>query len=56
MINFATILEGKKTFIIALAMLAYATLGLLLGKIPEEQVIQLILEALGLAALRNAIK
>lgn len=49
------ILIGKKTYIVALSMVLYEILGYLLGKTQTLDV-KTILEGMGLAALRNAIK
>ena len=48
-------LEGKKTYIVAAAMAAYAISAYFMGKTPEFD-IQAFLEALGLAALRAGVK
>jgi len=48
-------LKGKKTYLVALLMVLYAAFGLLLGDLNQEKTIHLVLEALGLAGLRNAI-
>ena len=49
-----TFLSGKKTYIVAAAMIAYALSAYILGKTPEFN-LQLFLEALGLAALRSGV-
>lgn len=48
-------LSGKKTYTIVVAMLLFAAYGLSIGKFSDVQAIQLALQALGLAGLRNAI-
>ena len=48
------LLQGKKTYLIALAMVAYEVIGYLLGKNPTLDV-KAILEGLGLAALRAGV-
>ena len=50
-----TLLEGKKTYLISLALLSFAVLGLLLGQLDQIKAVELILEALGLAALRSGM-
>lgn len=47
-------LQGKKTYLAACVMIVYAIAGALLGQSPEIDW-RLILEAFGLAALRNAV-
>lgn len=48
-------MEGYKTYLVALGMLAYNVLGWLLGY-TESINVQQVLEALGLAALRAGVK
>jgi len=48
-------LAGKKTYLIAAAMILYAVCGLLLGYTEPDAAITLILEALALAGLRLGI-
>jgi len=50
------LLPGKKTFLVALLMAAYAVVGVIIGQLDSEQALQLLLEAGGLAALRQAVK
>lgn len=49
-------LKGKKTYIISAMMAVYALLGAYLGQLDGAEMNRLILEALGLSALRNSIK
>ena len=49
-----TWLQGKKTYLVAGGMFGYAVLGYGLGRTPALDV-QIILEALGLAALRAGV-
>ncbi len=48
-------LNGYKTYAVALGMVFYAILGLALGIMAPEEAGKLIFEAMGLAALRNGI-
>ena len=48
-------LAGKKTYIVAIATVIYAVLGLILGYQSSEIAVPLILGALGLAGLRIGI-
>ena len=48
-------MKGYKTYVVAGATIVYAILGAILGYIQWPQAITLILGALGLGALRNAI-
>ena len=47
-------LKGRKTYLVAAALIAYEVLGYLLGKTPGIDV-KTILEGLGLAALRAGV-
>jgi hypothetical protein len=51
-----TLLDGKKTYLVALAMAAYAILGLALGKLDSEVAYQLMLEAAAFAGLRKGLR
>jgi len=48
-------LEGYKTYICAIATLAYAVGGIVIGKVDPNIAIPLILGALGLGSLRHAV-
>ena len=48
-------LDGYKTYIIAACMVAYAILGVILGKIDGNTVVATILEALAIAGLRKGV-
>ena len=48
-------LPGKKTYLVAGAMILYAVLGLVLGYTEPDAAITLVLEALALAGLRLAV-
>jgi len=48
--------KGKKTYIISALMIAYAISGMVLGYIPQDVGVQMILTALGFGAIRNAIQ
>jgi hypothetical protein len=48
-------LEGKKTYIVVLAMIAFAASGLFLGRLDGQEAVKLILEALAILGLRDAI-
>lgn len=49
------ILEGRKTYLMAGAMIVYAILGVVAGDIDANTAIQRIMEALTAMAIRNAI-
>lgn len=49
-------LEGKKSYIIALALVVFAFVGVYLGVLDQTKSFEIVLEALGLGALRSAIK
>lgn len=53
--NIITWLQGKKTYITALAMIAYALSSAYLGKETWQAAYQSVLVAVGLATMRNAI-
>ena len=48
-------LEGKKTYLVALATLSYAVGGYFAGYLSFDQVIPLVLATLGLSGLRHGI-
>lgn len=48
-------MSGYKTYLVALAMIVYAWAGVALGKTDPAHAIDLTLEALALAGLRNGI-
>lgn len=51
-----TIIEGKKTYLIMVALVVFAFGGVSLGILDQTKAFEIILEALGLGALRSAIK
>lgn len=50
------ILEGKKTYLIMFALVAFSFIGVYLGILDQTKAFEIVLEALGLGALRSAIK
>ena len=48
-------LNGSKTYVVALGLVAYAALGYFLGDMPWQDALHAALEGSGLAALRRAI-
>jgi len=48
-------LEGRKTYLIALAMIVYALIGYALGDMPQVESGKFIMEALAIAGLRAGI-
>ncbi len=48
-------LKGRKTYVVAALMIVYAAIGMVLGQIDQDSAVRLILEALGLSALRAGI-
>ena len=48
-------LHGKKTYIIGTLTVLYGVLGITLGHIDQATAIQLVLNGLGIAALRNGV-
>ena len=48
-------LSGKKTYLVSAALVVYAGAGLFLGYLTPETALSLLLNGLGLGALRNAI-
>jgi len=49
------VLEGKKTYIVAVATICYALGGMVAGYIEPSIGIPLILAALGISSLRNSV-
>lgn len=49
-------LSGYKTYIIAIATLAYAWGGMFIGKVDMQSAIDLSVMALGFSALRSGVK
>ncbi len=50
------IIDGKKTYLIVAAMVVYAVLGLVLNLHSSDRATELILLALGMAGLRDAVR
>ncbi len=48
-------LSGKKSYIVAAALIIYAVTGVFTGNLSQDAAITLVLNGLGLGALRNAI-
>ena len=48
-------LKGKKSYLVAAALIIYAAAAVYLGKMDYQTAITLVLNGLGLGALRNAI-
>ena len=48
-------INGKKTYISAGLLVLFAIIGLVLGRLPEQEAIKLIIEAMGLASIRHGI-
>ena len=48
-------LQGKKTYIVALALVIYAVIGVYTGQLSQDQAITLVLNGLGLGALRAGV-
>lgn len=48
-------LQGKKTYIVALALVCYAILGVYTGQFTQTEAVTLVLNGLGLGALRASI-
>jgi hypothetical protein len=48
-------LQGKKTYIVAAALIAYAIFGVYTGQLSQDQAVQVVLNGLGLSALRAGI-
>jgi hypothetical protein len=49
-------LSGYKTYVVSCGMILYAVGGLVAGYLDTQTAYQIILEALAIAGLRNAIK
>ena len=50
------LLSGKKTYIVAIALVVYAVAGVVSGQMTQDAAVQLVLNGLGLGALRSAVK
>ena len=48
-------INGYKTYLISAAMIAYAVTGFFLGHIDGNTAVEMILQALGLSALRSGV-
>lgn len=48
--------DGKKTYIIAVATAVFAVLGVVLGKMSVKEALELLLGSGALASLRNALE
>ena len=48
-------IDGNKTYVVALAMAAYAGLGLWLGNMDQAAATEILMQAAGLAGLRHAV-
>lgn len=48
-------LQGKKSYIVALALISYAFLGVYTGQLSQQEAIVLVFNGLGLGALRASI-
>lgn len=48
--------SGYKTYLVAIAMLTYAWVGVGLGKVTPDHAVETTFEALAIAGLRNGIK
>ena len=51
-----TMLNGKKTYLVVVAMVLYGVLGVLLGKVELNTAIMDVLTGLGIASIRHGIK
>lgn len=47
--------QGKKTYCVALALICYAVLGVYTGQFSQTEAVTLVLNGLGLGALRAGI-
>lgn len=47
--------QGKKTYIVALSLVVYALLGVYTGQLSQPEAVTLVLNGLGLGALRAGI-
>jgi hypothetical protein len=50
-----TELQGKKSYIVACAIVAYALLGVYTGQLTQQEAVVLVFNGLGLGALRASI-
>lgn len=48
-------LQGKKTYCVALALVCYAVFGVYTGQLTQDAAVTLVLNGLGLGALRAGI-
>jgi hypothetical protein len=48
-------LKGKKTYLAVVAMVAFAVIGLALGKLDSTDAVTLMLQAAAIAGLRNSM-
>lgn len=48
-------LQGKKTYLVALALVVYAVAGTISGQITADQAVYVVLNGLGLGALRAGV-
>lgn len=48
-------LSGRKTHLVAVAMVLFAVLGLVTGQLEQAEAVRLILEGSGLSALRAGV-
>lgn len=53
--SFIKLTEGKKAYTAAILLALFAITGFLTGNLEPNRVIELLLEALGIAGIRNAI-
>ena len=49
-------LSGKKTYFVAVGMIAYAAFGWWIGQMDQTQAMALVFNALGIAGLRHGVK
>ena len=49
------ILDGKKTYVVAIALVVFAVSGVISGNMTSEQAITLVLNGLGLGSLRASV-
>lgn len=49
-------LQGKKTYLVAIAFVVYGVAGVITGSLTAEQAYALVLNGVGFGALRNSIK
>lgn len=48
-------LKGKKTYLVALALIVFAITGVITGNLTADQAFVLVLNGLGLGALRSGV-